>query len=167
MRIYAASSWRNARHPATVEALREAGHEVYDFRDPPEPGAVFWGEDADPGWFTDREPERIKEMLRTPEAMRGFASDMAALEWADACVLTLPCGRSAHLELGWAVGAGKPTAVLLDGESEPELMYRMVGMLCADLGELVAWTRAQGHVLSDRLLGAAITDPGDDGSGWR
>ena len=29
--------------------------------------------------------------------------------WDDTFVLVLPCGRSAHLELGWAVGQGKRT----------------------------------------------------------
>jgi hypothetical protein len=30
MRIYMASSWRNQYHPATVDLLRLAGHDVYD-----------------------------------------------------------------------------------------------------------------------------------------
>jgi len=34
MRVYVASSWRNEKQPAVVKALREAGHEVYDFRSP-------------------------------------------------------------------------------------------------------------------------------------
>ena len=34
MKIYVASSWRNAQQPAVVARLREAGHEVYDFRNP-------------------------------------------------------------------------------------------------------------------------------------
>jgi hypothetical protein len=31
-KIYVASSWRNEYYPEVVEKLREAGHEVYDFR---------------------------------------------------------------------------------------------------------------------------------------
>ena len=34
MRIYVASSWRNTHQQAIVAALREAGHDVYDFRNP-------------------------------------------------------------------------------------------------------------------------------------
>jgi nucleoside 2-deoxyribosyltransferase len=50
---------------------------------------------------------------------------MDGMEWADACVLVLPCGRSAHLEAGWFAGKGKPVFVLtFDGE-EPELMAKM------------------------------------------
>ena len=33
-RIYVASSWRNKYQPEVVAALRKAGHEVYDFRNP-------------------------------------------------------------------------------------------------------------------------------------
>ena len=138
MKIYAASSWRNAKHPETVEALRTAGHEVYDCRNP-EPGnhGFSWSE-IDPDWHSTTDPQRVRELLDHPVARKGFDLDMAALDWADACVLTLPCGRSAHLELGYAVGAGKLTAVLMDEESEPELMYGMVGALCVGLEELTA-----------------------------
>ena len=34
MHIYVASSWRNTYYPEVVQALRDAGHEVYDFRNP-------------------------------------------------------------------------------------------------------------------------------------
>ena len=33
-RIYVASSWRNKYFPEVVDALRAAGHQVYDFRNP-------------------------------------------------------------------------------------------------------------------------------------
>ena len=32
MKLYIASSWRNEYYPDVVKTLREAGHEVYDFR---------------------------------------------------------------------------------------------------------------------------------------
>ena len=34
-KIYVASSWRNGYYPEVVTKLREAGHDVYDFRNPP------------------------------------------------------------------------------------------------------------------------------------
>jgi hypothetical protein len=68
---------------------------------------------------------------------------MAAMEKADAFVLVLPCGRSAHLELGWAVGAGKRTAILLDPDARdevtPELMYRMVDFVTPSVYDLLGW----------------------------
>ena len=43
MHLYIASSWRNTYYPNVVTALREAWHEVYDFRNPPtgNPGLLF------------------------------------------------------------------------------------------------------------------------------
>lgn len=48
-------------------------------------------------------------------------------------------GRSAHLELGWAVGQGKKTAVLLDDPVTPELMYKMVDYLAPNVHDLLGW----------------------------
>ena len=47
-RIYVASSWRNQYFPEVVTRLREVGHEVYDFRNPPHGGAGFHWTDVDP-----------------------------------------------------------------------------------------------------------------------
>ena len=48
MKLYVASSWRNPVHPSVVEVLLEAGHEVYDFRNPPGGTGFSWRE-VDPG----------------------------------------------------------------------------------------------------------------------
>lgn len=78
-------------------------------------------------------------MLDHPRAIEGFEADFTAMQRADTFVLVLPCGRSAHLELGWAVGAGKRTAILLDDPCTPELMYRMVDHVATTLDGLLAW----------------------------
>lgn len=75
-------------------------------------------------------------LLNAPAARRGFARDMAAIRTTDTLVLVLPCGRSAHLELGLAVGLGKKTVVLLDDPCQPELMYRAVDYVAADMHQL-------------------------------
>lgn len=138
MKIYVASSWRNATQPEVVLALRAAGHDVYDFRNPaPGDQGFGWPECAtdeqlkDPRAFRD-------EVLTHPVATEAFAKDMNALRAADATVLVLPCGRSAHLELGWACGAGRPTCVLLDDPiSEPELMHLMTTKICLTMDEVI------------------------------
>lgn len=79
------------------------------------------------------------QMIEHPRAIEGFDADFAAMEKADTFVLVLPCNRSAHLELGWAVGQGKRTAVLLEDPMEPELMYRMVDYLAPSLFDLLGW----------------------------
>lgn len=137
MRIYVASSWRNARQPAIVELLRSLGNEVYDFRNPAPGNDGFRWSEIDPAWQA-WDAESFRAALEHPVARAGFALDMNALRDCHACVLVLPCGRSAHLELGWACGYGKRTAVLLEGKNEPELMYRMVDALCADEGHLAS-----------------------------
>lgn len=147
MKIYVASSWRNeSRQQATVHALRDAGHDVYDFRNP-SPGDVGFGwhqcapEGTDRGAFRDmmQDPKFFRdEVLTHPIAQAGFAKDMRALANADATVLVLPCGRSAHLELGWATGARQRTIVLLDDPlSEPELMYLACSKICVSIEEVL------------------------------
>lgn len=139
MKIYVASSWRNeARQQAVVRALREHGHEVYDFRNPAPGNEGFsWRQCASKDQLTDARRFR-DEVLTHPVARAGFHLDMTALRSADATVLVLPCGRSAHLELGWAEGNGQRTIVLLDEPmSEPELMYLMCDRLCVTVDEVV------------------------------
>lgn len=86
--------------------------------------------------------EEVDEYLRMvahERAIEGFDEDFGAMQKADTFVLVLPCGKSAHLELGWAVGAGKRTAILLEDPVEPELMYRMVDYLAPSLFDLLGW----------------------------
>lgn len=124
MNIYVASSWRNLIQPDVVAILRGDGHEVYDFKNPaPGDNGFGWRQIGDrSAWDVEHFATHV---LDHPIAARGFSYDMNALEKASACVLVLPCGRSAHLELGQAVGAGKLTIVYMPDLEEPELMYRM------------------------------------------
>lgn len=140
MKVYVASSWRNALQPAVVLALREAGHEVYDFRNPAPGNHGFAWSQIDPAWQT-WSPATFRAALGHPIAAEGFGHDMRALRSADATVLVLPCGRSAHLELGWAAGHRQRTAVLIPEPCEPELMYSMLGAICTDIGQVVSWLR--------------------------
>jgi hypothetical protein len=136
LRIYVASSWRNDLQPGVVSALRQDGFEVYDFKNPPSRAGFGWRQLAlgDPStWST----ALWREALEHPVAIAGFNSDMGSLRACDVCVLVLPCGRSAHLELGWAVGAGKRTVVLAAATlDEPELMVKMCHAIALDLPEL-------------------------------
>ena len=135
-RIYVASSWRNQYFPDVVKCLREAGHEVYDFRNPPHGGAGFHWTDIDPdapNWTY----AQYAEGLRHPLAERQFQADIDALTWADTCVLVLPCGRSAHTEAGWMAGAGKRVIAYIPEMVEPELMYKLFAGVAGSLEELV------------------------------
>lgn len=137
-RIYVASSWRCSDQPTVVRVLRDCGHEVYDFRNPrPGDHGFAWSE-INENW-EDWTAEQYREALDRPIAVEGFRSDFSAMKWADACVLVLPCGRSAHLEAGYFVGARKPLHILiLQDRTEPELMYKMATSICLSLPEVVA-----------------------------
>jgi len=134
-RIYVASSWRNSMQPEVVRALQLDGHLVYDFKNPrPGDNGFHWSE-ISPDWKTWT-AEQYRSALDHPIAKSGFSSDFNAMKCADAFVLVLPCGRSAHLELGWAVGAGKQTLILTRDGEEPELMAKMCDHICVSLDEV-------------------------------
>lgn len=143
-RIYVASSWRNSIQPGIVQALRAAGHEVYDFRNPaPGQKGFAWrdcgGEAATEGPGTGaRSIPSYLEAIRSDRAAEGFRYDKSAMDWADTCVLVLPCGRSAHLEAGFMAGEGKDTYVLLhEDKFEPELMYLLNTSICTHVGQVI------------------------------
>ena len=147
-RLYLASSWRNERQQDVLESLRGDGHLVYDFKNPSVEGPPIEGDGAgfswsaiDPLWKLWT-PEQLIEAYKHPLAVRGLQLDYDAMQWADTCVMLQPCGRSAALELGWAIGARKLTAVLLAPGQEPELMVRLANFITSDLDELLEWLSA-------------------------
>lgn len=135
-KIYVASSWRNKYYPEVVAALRDAGHEVYDFRNPPHGGNGFRWTDIDENALSWNF-EQYAEGLQHPKAERQFSADLEALDWADTCVLVLPCGRSAHTEAGWMAGAGKRVIVYIPEIVEPELMYKLFSGVVGNLNNLL------------------------------
>ena len=141
MKVYVASSWRNEAQPGVVTALRAAGHQVYDFRNPQQNGSGFHWSDISPDWQSWT-PEEFKEGLEHPLAEKGFASDYEALDWADAVVMVMPCGRSTHLELGYAAGQKKTTVIMLT-EAEPELMYKMATHLVTSTQQMLDALQAE------------------------
>jgi hypothetical protein len=143
VRIYVASSWRNHFQPDVVKALRADGHDVYDFKETGDgwgnggdgPAGFAWQECAHPGtdWKQWTIAEYI-EALNHPRAVEGYRRDMDALEASDVCVMVMPCGPSASMEMGWACGAGKLVAVYVAGIREPDLMVKMAHCVTQDLG---------------------------------
>ncbi len=137
-KIYVASSWRNQWQPGVVDALRQHGHEVYDFRNPPNRTGFGWRQVAlDMAGREAVSAEEAIKALAHPIAQAGFKSDHDAMEWADAFVMVLPCGKSAHLELGWACGKGKRTIILWVLHDAPELMYLEADDIVTSIPELI------------------------------
>ena len=141
MKIYVATSWKNILQPAVVAALRSLSQEVYDFRHPVKGDDGFSWSEIDPNW-TNWTNEQYLEALEHSAAKRGFKFDMDALEACDMCILVLPCGRSAHLELGYAQGANKRTMILLQQDNrdvEAELMYKMVDRIVTTFDDMLKY----------------------------
>ena len=125
MKIYVASSWRNPRHPAVVEALRQAGHKVYDYRHPDGSGSAgfAWGQIGayPPMCFLD-----YKIALNHALARRAYRRDITAPDNADCVIGLQPFGASTALEMGYSVGHGKLTIQLLVDPPQLELMGKMI-----------------------------------------
>lgn len=131
-----------------VATLRAAGHEVYDFRQPKEGRNGFAWADIDPEWQR-WSVDAFRAVLDHPIAQAGFELDRDALNRADTGVLVMPCGRPAHLELGYLAGQGKPCAVLACDPMEPELMVKLAsGGVLTSLDELLQWIGVPSQVES-------------------
>jgi hypothetical protein len=136
-KIYVASSWRNEIQPRVVHLLERNGHQVYDFRHP------FGGEHLGFRWssvdeqWEDWDRVTYRNSLLHPIARAGFHSDFDAMKWADVCVLVTPCGKSAHLEAGYFIGAGKRLVIYLTDIQEAELMYSMADHIVLSYEELL------------------------------
>lgn len=125
-----------------LRQLQDLGHEVYDFKNPVPGNAGFswkqckmeWGDEInmyDPRLY-------IRHITSNKAAQAGFKLDRDALHWCDTCVLLLPCGRSAHLEAGYAMGQGKETFVVISQDNfEPELMYLLGDHICETVADLL------------------------------
>lgn len=133
MKVYLASSWRNTEYPDVLARLRAEGFDVYDFR--AVDGSFNWKQTAldDTFGYT---PEELRAALHHPLAERAYDQDMTALMDADVVVMLEPCGKSASMEFGYAVGAGKYTIACL-WNSAPELMVKMATELVCSVDQLV------------------------------
>ena len=135
-KIYVASSWRNEFYADVVSSLRAAGHDVYDFRNPPSGDEGFkWSWVAED--YMDWAPQEYRKQLMHPKAVRQFGNDIRAMESCDVCVLVLPCGRSAHTEAGWFAGRGREVYAYIPVRQEPELMYKLFTGVCCTMDELL------------------------------
>lgn len=144
--VYVASSWRCPAHPVVVAAIRDAGIDCYDFRNPGPGKTGFAWQSVMPSFSIEKQEVDAREYIRGldhPLSVEGFHNDLDAMTRADTGVLVLPCGRSAHDEIGWMAGMGKRTAVLLDGPIvTPELMYKLHDAVLPDVAQLLSWLAA-------------------------
>ena len=131
--IYLIGSLRDDKVPAVAGALRREGADVFD----------DWyaaGPHADDEW-RDYEKGRghtFRQGLAGEAAKNVYSFDRRNLSRADAAVLVAPAGKSAHLELGWMAGQGKPTFVLLSDDPERwDVMYQFCTDVFEDVHQLL------------------------------
>lgn len=140
-RIYLATSWRNPHYEPTLAALGERYH-VYDFKN--NKVAFSWGAVlSGSGPLADgRFPvSAVEQALRANEARAAWYADYSHLINADACVLLLPAGNSAHMEAGLAGGQKKPVLLYVPQEVqvlEPDLMWHTWLPFIRTMPELLA-----------------------------
>ena len=144
-RVYIASSWKQASAVNTLAIFLEGnGMEVFAFTEgdkrPDGLDAFTFGPDTWEGPLPLKQTDWIN-FMDNAKTERAFRADKAGLDWADTVVLLLPCGRSAHLEAGYAVGQGKELYVWGDlPPGEYETMYGFADGLYRfeQLDELIA-----------------------------
>ncbi|KKM77499.1 hypothetical protein LCGC14_1369480 [marine sediment metagenome] len=126
MKIYIASSWKNQKAVIELaEYLERHGLEVDAFcRTNDKRYAFHWSE------LVDNEEDLANynaiDMMSDPRTQRAFKEDMKWLDWAECVIMLMPCGRSSHLEAGYAKGQGKLLYIYGDfPKGEFDVMYGM------------------------------------------
>ena len=137
MKVYLASSWKNATEVRQMASfLRESKYEVDAFCDESTGRYVFsWTEIV-----FDKDDLDAISFLEDHRAQNAFEEDKRWLDWADAVLLMLPCGRSAHLEAGYCAGQGKRLVIYSeDGfpQGEFDVMYGFASDLVTDLSSVL------------------------------
>lgn len=131
-KIYVIGSLRNPEIQHVGRRLRAIGWTVFD----------DWhgaGPEADDYWqkYEMQRGRDYRGALAGLCANHNFYFDRDHLDSSDAGILVLPAGRSAHLELGYLIGQGKPGYILMPGEPERyDLMYKFAAGIFYNLEEM-------------------------------
>jgi hypothetical protein len=132
-RIYLAGSWKNAVPILALQKILTAdGHEVDCFASTETGRTSFsWAELTKALGCKTIEEASAKlammdaiDLLQFDRVKEAYLEDRRWLNWADTCIMVLPCGNSAHLEAGYAKGAGKD--LIIFGEfrkGDRDVMY--------------------------------------------
>lgn len=98
------------------------------------------GEEADDKWreFEKLRGRSFKQSFYGPHTENVFAFDKKHLDRTDGVLLVMPGGKSAHLELGYTVGKGKPAFILFDKEPDRyDIMLRFVNDIYMSKEEMI------------------------------
>ena len=111
--IYIIGSLRNPEIPKFANELQAQGFEAFaDWYSPGPQADDFWRDYAKARGLS------YGQALKSPAATHVYEFDKSHLDRCDAAVMLMPAGKSAHLELGYTIGKGKPGYILFDQEPE-------------------------------------------------
>lgn len=134
-KLYLIGSLRNPEIVKITNALHDRfSSELEIFSDWAAAGPM-----ADDAW-RDYEKARgrtFKEALQGYAARHVFEFDRHHLDTSDGAVLILPAGRSGGIELGYMVGRGRSTFVLLDSPDRYDVMLQFADHLADSIDELM------------------------------
>lgn len=135
MKIYLASSWKNADQVKQIKEVFESkGHKVDAFCDTSSGRFVFSFNQ-----LPDVSTHNAISVMDFPVVQKAFMEDKKWIDWADAIVLILPAGNSAHLEAGYAKGSGKKLVIYRPSfpRGEFDVMYGFADLITDSLLQLV------------------------------
>lgn len=131
--IYVIGSLRNKEVTIVSAALRSAGFSVWD-------EWVAAGPEADEYWqrYETAKGHSFTEALNGLAAQNVFYFDKGLIDLADAGILVMPAGKSAHLELGYMAAKGKKTYIFQDKEPERfDVMPQFAKLVTTRLEEII------------------------------
>lgn len=132
MRIYLIGSLRNPISKSLANKLRREGHDIFD-----DWSAV--GPEADDWWmkYEKARGNTYKQALDGYAAKHVYEFDKHNIDQSQVGLLVLPAGKSAHLELGYMIGCGKPGIIYYEDEPERwDVMYQFASKICIGMAEL-------------------------------
>lgn len=107
--LYVGGSLRNPKIPEFAKKISDLGIDAFaDWFQP--------GPEADDRWrdYAHARGWTYQQALESPGAYQIFDFDKAHLDRCDGMVLLYPAGKSAHTELGYTIGRGKPGYIVFD-----------------------------------------------------
>jgi len=125
-KIYIASTLNNPTHNTVVDALEKKGHEVYNYRNPPN-RKILSKTDTDLLDF----PARAAEVL---------ASERTAISNADLMIAIYPFGLSVATEIGYAFGTRTKCIIYAPSTTLSFELWLIAIPIIHNLDELVEYT---------------------------
>ena len=127
-KIYLASSWKRKETVRVMhDILVKRGHVVDSFCSTDGKRSSFNWDELVEIMYKEGIDLRSANAISMADHWRvkeAFREDKKYIDWSDTLIMLMPCGRSAHLEAGYAAGTGKKLYIIGGFEKgEFEVMY--------------------------------------------